>query len=287
MLDGTYAGGFTTDASGTASARIAYVAEHRWGARIDGSGQDTAWQNDGNYVDIQGFDVFGSQYLGIDQEGSHSRIIGNHVHDLAPAACTANGGAGIDDANYHASDDSIIGNVVNGIQMPDGSMCDRIHGIYQANPRGIVVNNIVYNVTGAGIHLYHYADNETIANNLVWGSGYGLVFAANSATLDHSHVVNNILIDNTYGIDTQGNLGDHNRVVDNIVYHNDRDRYYNVPLNDVGTISEDPKFVDFKATARGTTGRLRAAPRSTREPVRVRHRRTSTGTRGRREPAST
>ena len=64
--DGTYAGSVTTDVNGTADAPISFVSAHRGGARIIGDGsQDAAWQNNGGYVDIVGFDITGSNIDGL------------------------------------------------------------------------------------------------------------------------------------------------------------------------------------------------------------------------------
>ena len=63
LAQGTYAGGFTTAASGTASAHITYVSDTPYGAKVVGAGtasNQTGWWNQGNYVDIKGFEIDGS-----------------------------------------------------------------------------------------------------------------------------------------------------------------------------------------------------------------------------------
>ena len=60
VAPGAYSGGFTTTANGTASARIRYVSDTKWGAKIVGSGAGYIWVNKGNYVTVDGFDLTGS-----------------------------------------------------------------------------------------------------------------------------------------------------------------------------------------------------------------------------------
>src|SRR5262249_10568394 len=112
-LDNETNGRLKTTASGTASARIRWISDQKWGARLTASvtGNSAVWWTTGNYVDIQGFEISGAGVLGIYNEGSHTRMIGNHVHDLAHGAgCPAFGGAGIVDGNPAASGDDILGN---------------------------------------------------------------------------------------------------------------------------------------------------------------------------------
>src|SRR5262249_55280207 len=126
-----------TRVSGTATARIRFVSDTRWGAQIRSSA-DVVWRNDADYVDIVAFDISGDGEDGIDNNGSFVRIIGNHVHDIQ-GPCGA-GGAGIVNAYYPAHDSDIIGNIVHGM----GNADCRSHGIYHANLRGHIWNNIVY-----------------------------------------------------------------------------------------------------------------------------------------------
>jgi hypothetical protein len=121
----------------------------------------------------------------------------HHVHDLALAGgCTGNGGAGIDNANYRASDGDIIGNVVHDIGVP--GRCNGVHGIYSSTPRGRSYNNNVYRASAWGIHLWHAASDVTIAHNTVFANGAaavggGIVIGAGDApagaVLNHTRVV--------------------------------------------------------------------------------------------------
>ncbi|UUZ54944.1 hypothetical protein LP419_03025 [Massilia sp. H-1] len=103
VLPGTYSGGFQTIASGTADARIRYVSEVKRGAKIVPLASSTtisAWDNRGNYVDIDGFEVNGSatqagtKWLnGIYTAGSYGSVRNNYVHHIAKTvACSGSGG---------------------------------------------------------------------------------------------------------------------------------------------------------------------------------------------------
>ena len=59
VAPGQYNAPITTNVSGTAAAPISFISTTRWGAKINtaGSGQIASWNNKGNHVNIQGFDI--------------------------------------------------------------------------------------------------------------------------------------------------------------------------------------------------------------------------------------
>src|SRR5712692_5970803 len=73
VAPGIYSQPVTTDPSGTATARITYLSDVKWGARIQTTGADMAWTNNGNYVDIVGFNITGTGSRGIMNYGSYVR----------------------------------------------------------------------------------------------------------------------------------------------------------------------------------------------------------------------
>lgn len=227
VAPGIYPEGITMSVSGTAAARVVFQSDVRWGAHVDATKIYWGWQSTGDYVDIVGFEVSGAQGIGIGMGGSSCRTIDNHVHDVALPPATlpcngGNGGAGIDDYNYAASDDEMIGNVVHDIG-PDG--CTTVQGLYHSNLGGRLVNNLVYRVSGYGIHTWHNPKNVVIANNLVFQSGAGglIVGAGDSPGTGKAEgfvVTNNILFDNLGpGLREYGNVGV-NTYVDNLVFQN-------------------------------------------------------------------
>ncbi len=247
-----------TQYAGASTARIVFVSDTPWAARIIVSGAQQAWYNSADYVDIVGFDVTNtssSGSLGIDNFGSYTRIIGNHVHNVAQWGCPSNGGAGIDDHNYAASGDDVIGNVVDHIGPL--TACTLVQGIYHSNRGGHIWNNIAYASSGYGIHCWHADTDIVIGNNLVFGNRTGgVVFGAGDApggvTTDNMVVTNNIVTANAgFGIRELGLVGAHNQVDHNNVYNNSSGAYgmlYGVATN---ALSVDPQFVTWQATGGG------------------------------------
>ena len=262
VAPGSYNGGFRTSTSGSAGKSIYYVSSTRRGARLippANSLNDVAWDNRGNYVVIDGFEVDGSVVqsgkpwlYGIYTGGSYNTIRNTHVHHIASkVACTSAGGSGIGvDSYYGGVMGKIEANLVHDIG-PAG--CSFIQGIY-ISTSGSVTNNIVYRIAEAAIHLWHDANNVTITNNTVAASNTGIIvgggdFYRTSGPNDYTHVSNNIVYDNRYGISEQGATGTHNTYSNNLVYQNTT---YNWSLKNglksVAGLSADPRFAAYSRT---------------------------------------
>jgi hypothetical protein len=273
VAPGMYTGGFKTTASGSAEARIVYESTEKWGAKIVpplNSNSSTAWQNRGNYVDIVGFDVDGSQYQGgakwvsgIYSGGSYVAIRANQVHHLAnDVPCDSLGGAGIGvDGYYHGIKSEVAGNSVHDIG-PDN--CRFIHGIY-ISTSATVKNNIVYRISGAAIHLWHDANNVIVTGNTVTASDAGIVvgggdFYHTQGPNDHTQVSNNIVYDNKIGVTEQGATGKHNIYRNNLVYQNTAgDWKLSEGMGHSGTVAAPPSFVSYD---RKGTPDFRLTPKS-------------------------
>lgn len=262
-------GRLLTTTSGTLSAPIRWVSDVRWGAKLTTNltGNDATWWNQGNYVEIQGFEITGSGALGIYNEGSFTRIIDNKVHDIPATGCPSDGGAGIHDGNYAASDDDIIGNWVYHIGNYT-SPCPRVHGIYHANLRGHIYNNVVSQNEGWGIHTWHAATHVTITNNTVFSNAYGgiLIGAAKrdfrrrpgNTSNDWSTISNNIVYDNGnvaggngYGTEEYGSVGYNNQYFNNLVYQNGPADWNLMHSRATGTIAADPGFNRYQRDGSG------------------------------------
>lgn len=256
VLPGTYTQTVKTNASGTSTARVRWLSEQRWGAKIVPTGAYTVWTNNGSYVDIVGFDISGpDSTLGLLNEGSNVRILGNHVHNIPAAACTSDGGAGIDNGNYQGSNDDIIGNVVHDIG-PLTTYCNTVHGIYHSNAGGHIWNNIAYRVSGYGIHLWHAPTGVSIANNVVFSNNRGgMVIGSSTSTVLTSNmtVVNNIVVWNSgVGIKETGSyVGTNNVYKNNIVYGNSSSAYVMIKGTVSNPINADPQFVNYQANGTG------------------------------------
>jgi len=242
---GVYKEVLLTTVSGTASARIAYVSDKKWGAVIDPDDRPIfEWKNTGNYTDIVGFDVRGSGCIGIGLGGSFQKAEGNKVHNSA-AGCNENpgSGAGIDSYNYDAHDNDIVGNFVHDVGLGD-PLCGQqqksrfVHGIYQANPGGHIVSNLVVDNCSYGIHLWHAASHAVITNNTVLRNrSGGIIIGSGDKPCDsgcegndYTVVRNNIVAYNgnpklpSYGIleeaSAGGRIGSHNQYSHNLSYGN-------------------------------------------------------------------
>jgi len=100
VLPGTYTQPVTLREDGTAKARISFISDIKWGAKIKTTGTKDPWTTRADYIDIIGFDITSTGSRdGITNLGSYIRTIGNHVHDI-PGGCDSIGGAGIDDGDY-------------------------------------------------------------------------------------------------------------------------------------------------------------------------------------------
>jgi parallel beta-helix repeat protein len=259
VAPGTYTQPVTSKVSGTASARIRVVSATKWAAKIQTSGQYFIWRNDASYVDIQDFDISAPDaHVGIENNGSYVRVLGNNVHNIAStvtsAGCSSNGGAGIEHGNYSATTNETSSNVVHDIgdyQNPLVANCWTIQGIYDSTPRGIVANNVVYHVEAFGIHLWHAATGNTVANNLVFKNGVGGIQAGagdspGGVTFDNATISNNIILDNpSFGIRQSGKLGTNTRFSNNLIWRNGS--VLTQPSGTVtGTLSVDPQFVNYQ-----------------------------------------
>jgi hypothetical protein len=262
VLPGTYYGGVRTAVDGRPGARIVFRSTQRWGARIvppPVSTSDMAWDNRGSWVDIDGFEVDGTLTgehagqrwrIGLYSAGSHDRILGNHVHDVAKAiACTSLGGSGIGvDSYYKGSQSEVTGNTVHDI---GAGGCHFVQGIYVSMPAAIVRGNVVYRVAEAAIHLWHDARDVLVANNTVAASHMGILvgggdFYHATGPNDRTRVLNNIVFDNALGIVEHGETGPHNVYRNNLVAANrDVDWRLAPGMRHSGTVVAAPDFVDY------------------------------------------
>ncbi len=266
VLPGTYTDSVLVETDGTANARITFVSDTKWAAKIHTTDSDDPWKTNADYIDIVGFDISsdGSRD-GIVNSGSYIRTIGNRIHDI-PGTCDNIGGSGVTDSNYKAHDNDIIGNVVFHIGDTYPKLCQYVHAIYHSNARGHIINNITYDNAGCGINLWHGATDTVVSNNLTFGNKeHGISIGTNTSDNNHDDgdnfiVSNNISIDNSLlGIRERKGVGSHDQFLNNIVYGNGDapfgDENYDWPSTagskDVNTITQNVLFVNFKADGSG------------------------------------
>ena len=261
---GMYRENVKTTIHGTAPARIRYLSDTKWGAKIIGSGTEGMWTNNGNYTDITGFDITGPGRLGVLNYASNTLVSNNHIHNLTiSGGCGGSGGSGIVNANYSGSNGDIIGNTVHDIGIP--GKCNGVQGIYSSNLGGKIYNNIVYRVSAFGIHLWHAATGVVIANNTVFangssGMGGGIVTGSGDSPggmqLKNTKVINNIVYANPgvsikqYCYSGVACIGSGNITANNLVYGNGSGISLKTGTA-TGTITLNPLFVNYQANGTG------------------------------------
>lgn len=256
--------GIQTSKSGTAHARIKFVSDVKWGAKIVFSGTGIAWKSEGAYVDIEGFDISGTGRIGILAKGGNETITKNFVHDLAVSGgCNGRGGAGIDVWVPGAAvvDSNVVRNI--GVQWTAGRSCNTVHGIYVASQNNKISNNVISGAASVGINSWHGATASRIVNNTIFNSKMGIVIGhgdsgATALGSRNNYVANNIVYGNGYGISEMGKVGGNNRYVDNLVYSNGSD--WRVEGKVSGTISADPLFINYQANGAGDYRLQRGSP---------------------------
>jgi hypothetical protein len=248
------------NASGTTGAPIRFVSTERWAASLHNTSpaRGPILLVRGDHVDVEGFEVTSDVAAAVDGiviAGSHSRAVGNLVHDL-DRPCASNGGIVAGDAAYAARDIAIIGNYVHdiGTGERDGS-CSLLHGIYAAVPGVVVANNVVVRALGDGITSWHAATRLRIVNNTVVGNGQDGILIGNGDAggtpegNTGSYVANNILAFNAGDAISEGGPRNvTNQVVANIFYGNGRDIFDQWGgSKEWSTLDEDPMFADRAA----------------------------------------
>jgi hypothetical protein len=130
-------------------------------------------------------------------------------------------------------------------------------GIYHANLRGRVYNNLIMLCGAEGIQLWHASNAVIVANNTVVDTDdTGILIGAGDSpggiTNDNSIVINNIVANNRrYGILEYGITGPHNRYLNNIVFGSSIANLQLKTGTASGTIVADPQFANNSGTISG------------------------------------
>ncbi len=248
--------GIRTVKSGTATARIKFVSDVKWGAKIVFSGTGMAWNSKGAYVDIDGFDISGTGRIGILAEGGKENITRNFIHDLTvTGGCNGGGGAAIDawgPGGGAVIDSNVVRNI--GLKWVAAQTCNTVQGIYVTNQNNRISNNVISGVAAVGINSWHGATASTIVNNTIFNSKMGIVIGhgdsgATSAGTSNNYVANNLVYRNAYGITEMGKVGTNNRYPNNLVFNTGRSWLVKGAVT--GTVAAEPQFVNYQATGTG------------------------------------
>ncbi len=261
VAPGSYDGGFITTRNGTAAARIRYVSDVKWGARINSNptAHWAAWESRGEYVDIDGFEIAGAGNvwrIGLYLTGSYNVAKNNYVHDIMNGTCDPSGGAGIENDHFYGGMNiDIINNVVANIG--PSTTCNTTIGIYIATS-GKIYNNLVYRCSGWGITTWHDATDSEIFNNTIFNCisggisvGTGGYYTLDSSLIGRFHVVNNIAYGNPgYGFNDFGDVGNDSYAKNNMAFANGTD-YALDQVTTSGNLTANPLFVNYIATGGG------------------------------------
>jgi hypothetical protein len=267
VMDGTYKGDVALAASGAPGRPITYMADHKWKAKLAGTGKGSGSaviRLAGGYTIIQDFDVTGSDANGIilaytGTTASFNQAIGNYVHDII-TPCDSNSGTAIETgggSNYSGiNHNDMIGNLVVNITPFNG--CPGGHqasGLYAQIPYSIIANNIVINA-GYGIQSWHAASHVTVYGNTVVNNLRAIIVGAGDSpggvVNDYSLVQNNIIYNSTNtAIAETGLTGPHNRYINNLVFGGNTNISLKNGLHATGTTYADPRFVNNTGTAAG------------------------------------
>jgi hypothetical protein len=281
---GVYDGSFITSVSGTSSAYITYQgATADFGSSVNcaqiaanhgdlstcpqlvGADNTTTWENDGDYVAIQGFDVTGPGINGIYTQGNATQISGNHVHNILTDTCNDTGGSGI---NLNGTNAEVTGNYVHNIG-PYPIACGYVQGIYFLTSGGYAKNNISFNNSGFGIQLWHQPENIQLINNTIFNNASGgIVLGTDNTdvTVDYITVRNNIVVNNGgVGIQEQGasssSTGIHNVYTNNLLDGNASGEIsLQNGLEALSSILQVPMFVNETGTSTGNYHLQSASP---------------------------
>jgi hypothetical protein len=230
VAQGTY-GCVSTNRSGSSSQRIAYVSDTQYGAKIS-CNSTVLWQNNGDYVDINGFEVTASGSSaceGIRSVANFVHTIRNYVHDIPAISSTCtNGGDAIAfgwDGNHGTNSNNVAdSNIADSIGVANGS-CPNMHGIYGSTPRNTITNNIISRACGWGVHIYHDSTTDVVSNNVIINNLRGgiLIGSSDGTTNTSSTVANNIVANNggsESGITDRYGAGSGNVYRNNVMYNN-------------------------------------------------------------------
>jgi len=145
---------------GTSSAYITYKAENPGGAVIDGRNNSTKFgilvMQSAAYIKIEGFEIKGFSYFGIEGYGSHDVIIkNNHIHDIGRytvSNCSdAYGRAGVYTTTLTSNytfEGNTIGDTGRLLNSCEENVIGHDHGLYLQGKYMTIKNNTFYSNTG-------------------------------------------------------------------------------------------------------------------------------------------
>ena len=176
---------------GTGSNHVVFIAQHKWGAKIDGLNNTTAtgWEFSANYIDVKDFECEGfsdtcmENYNGGSSSGGQFiDIAGNNIHDVGRYCTTTTTGR---DGIFISNDNvTIEGNQIHDIgrYAPGENGCTNPAN-YQNNDHGIYIDG-----------AFTSANNVTIKNNIFYRNERGWSVQVYPAAVTNLRVLNNTFL---------------------------------------------------------------------------------------------
>jgi hypothetical protein len=287
VAPGTYFESITTKKSGTASARITYVSDTQYGAKLVGAGPGLIWRNWAAYIDVVGFEFDGSVsnntgggYANEIPEASHTQFLRNKVHHIDNPGgihncCDAVGdfyhGTAPQQALANTFEQNLLYHNNGGAGTGQTSYGDSAGGMV-VGWGDIVRNNIIMDQGGGWcVQISHTSTNVIFTNNTLFNCDRGGVILASPSLYqgginDYTTVTNNIIANNgaapnnagTGGLDiyTSGGCGPHDVLQNNLMYGNvpgnvvNNSGCPNIPTG-TQTGSNSTTFVNYTGTISG------------------------------------
>lgn len=249
VMPGTYDERLTISNSGSSGSPIKIISDTLYGAKIfpTGTHSGNLIEISGSYITLDGFEVAtapgGHDQSGVDSSGNNNIVSHNKIHDINTSgsdvgSCSGMGGTGnVFDGNlvYHCGHSTLD----NGIYSYEGS-------------NNKIINNVVGNTAGFGIHLWHTPNTILIYNNTSFNNHEGGITIGNgesTTTATGCVVANNITYNNGVagGIQEAGNVSG-NKYINNF----SPDGIHLINGTQTGSItSGDPMFVNYQADGTG------------------------------------
>jgi hypothetical protein len=173
---------------GTVANHVVFVAEHKWGTKVDGLSNTTAtgFEFSANYIDVKDFECYGFSDTCMDNYnggsssgGQYIDISGNNIHDVGRYCTTTTIGR---DGIFISNDNvTIEGNQIHDIgrYAPGENGCTNAM-YYQANDHGIYVDA-----------AFTSANNLTIKNNIFYRNERGWSIQVYPGSLSNLQILNN------------------------------------------------------------------------------------------------
>lgn len=246
--DGTYTGGFSTTSNGAAGNPLIFKSINLHGAKIVGG--SPLWNNSGNYVTVDGFEVSGAtgafglisgDFNNLTDLGHHYTCKNNYIHDMNVGSC---GSGGAIDVFSITGVNIVTGNRIDNVGGASliGS-CSTQQGMYIQGPGNYVANNIVSNCAATACQTEHTGTSSVFFNNIFFHCDIGIYIGGTGPI--NCIIANNICINNLgYGMIAAA-ASSNNQYLNNCCFGNGVNIQVNAGDIQTNNIITSPLFVNY------------------------------------------